>query len=310
MMSLEGRHERAEGADHGRLGGYDCVGYALVRLYCGRPEFKHSAHDHDERTPAAQHSGHLECGRERRRIGIVRVIEHREPARPKQLAAPVRQGDRLERLGDALDVESEHFGECQHQHRVLSLVPSEQWNAHTLTAEDQLGSTDPVQAPAVGTDLRTVPEARARRRNAQCPRPLDEVRWIRPDHGTVHTVQNEQFLLEHRFQRSEPLHMPGGDVRDDGGGRGDDPAQSLDLAALARSSLDHECVGIIWCRENGQRHPDLVVEVGTRRMDGPPHAKSPREQLLGGGLPVGTGDPHHRSGHVLPPPARQPAQCG
>ena len=126
------------------------------------------------------------------------------------------------------------------------------------------------------------------------PRAFGQLGRLGADDRDVDALQQRDLFLEDGVHGSESFQMTRGDVGHDGHGGVDDVTQPGNFTRDAGSRLDHQGIDAFGSAEDGERDADQIVEVPARGVHPVGDAEHRRDQLLGGCLPVGTGNRHHR----------------
>jgi hypothetical protein len=187
-------------------------------------------------------------------------------------------------------------------------MPADERELHVVAAEREPTGAVRREAPRVGTNVRRLREPGDPNLAREGARPRRERGRSRADDGERNVVEQTHLLGEDAVERAEPLQVAGRHIGDDADGRTDDLTQPGDLAGNAGAGLDDERVRFVGRGEEGQRHPDLVVQVRVGRVNGPPGREGPGEQFFRRGLAVGAGHGNHGTGDLVATRAPEQAQ--
>src|SRR6266705_1014924 len=123
-VRLEGRRKVAHGGHERRAELRDLGRGGLMQFATLGPQLQHRAHDHGERPapPPGEPVGELHRPAERRRVRVVRVVDHRETAQLEHRPPAGRQSHAGERRDRARGIGTPLPPHRERQHRVLDVM--------------------------------------------------------------------------------------------------------------------------------------------------------------------------------------------
>ena len=268
-----------------------------------RPEFGQVSQDRHGAPPPPNVGQRAQGGRGGGGVGVVRVVDHRDPIRPVEHVHPSwRHGTQVaQRLGHLVHRHAERQPDRRHRQRVRHLVGTGHPQPHrrrpALGHQPVVGAPPLVQGhllrPDVGVGGLPIPEHPGRgvlrhRRHL----------WIIgvQDRQPTGRQRLDQLPLGggDRLHAAELPQMGAADVEHHPDVRRGHPAQVGDVPHPPGGLLQHQVPSVRAGPQHRVRQPEFVVERPGRGDGVPQPAGQLRQQVLGGGLAGGAGHPDHR----------------